>query len=132
LIYGFNFLRGGRKTMGMKIGDMAFLIGIIIALIAGIAAVGIGLGNEAVGIIGIVLVVLGLIVGFLNVKEKETVPFLVAAIALMVTSAVGWSFLNPLLSIGNYIQAILSFIGVFVAPAAVIVALKAVFALAKN
>ena len=118
--------------MGMKIGDMAFLIGVIIALIAGIAAVGIGLGNEAVGVIGIVLVILGLIVGFLNVKEKETVPFLTAAIALMVTSVVGWTYLNPLASIGNYIQAILSFIGVFVAPAAVIVALKAVFALAKN
>jgi len=116
----------------MKYGDLAFTIGVIIALLAGIAAVAVGINSQTAGIIGLVLVILGLIVGFMNVKEKETVPFLVAAVALMLTSGVGWAYLNSILSIGTYVQAILGYIGIFVAPAAVIVALKSVFALAKS
>lgn len=117
--------------MALKYGDIAFVLGVIIAVLAGIAAVAIGLSSNVAGMVGIVLVVLGLIVGFLNVKEKETMPFLVAAVALMLTGNVGWSYIT-FLNIGSYIDAIMSHIGIFVAPAAVIVALKAVIALAKD
>ena len=119
----------------MKTGDLAFILGVIIALVAGIAAALAGAIDPSIaGIIGIVLVILGVVVGFMNIKEKETEAFLVAAIALMVTSAVaGWLTLDLVIPrLGTLILSILGYIGVFVAPAAVIVALKSVYALAKK
>ncbi|MDO8647175.1 MAG: hypothetical protein Q7R70_02045 [Candidatus Diapherotrites archaeon] len=111
------------------IGQIAFLIGVIIALLAGLASSMIDVPTA--GIIGLVLVVLGLITGFLNVKDKETMPFLVAAVALMLTGNVGWNYIN-FLGIGTILDSIMSYIGLFVAPAALIVALKAVYSLAKD
>ena len=64
------------------VGKCAFVVGLVIA-VAG------GLGFEQAWF-GWVLAVLGLIVGFLNVNDKESQTFLLAAIALIVAaSAVG-------------------------------------------
>ena len=86
------------------------------------------------GNLTLLLVILGLIVGFLNITEKETTPFLVAAAALMLTgTSVGT--LNSIdlgVSLGKYLAGIVSQIAVFVAPAAVVVALKAIQSLAKG
>lgn len=108
-----------------KVGEWAFLACIAIAIIAGLAS------SYLVGVpVTLALVVLGVIVGLLNVSEKETTSFLVAAIALLAASGVAqWT---ELAAIGTYVTAILTNIGAFVAPAAVIVALKAVWAMAKK
>lgn len=99
-----------------KIGGWAFILGLVIAILFGL------IGYNPSWAIGL-LVVLGLIVGFLNITDKETVPFLVASIALLAAGSANlgelWVNLNGLL--GN--------ISVFVAPAAIIVAIKAVYAL---
>lgn len=53
--------------------------------------------------------------------------FLIAAIALLATNTLTqWTSLNVVM-IGDYIAGILNGIGLFVAPAAVIVALKAIY-----
>ena len=77
---------------------------------------------------------MGLVVGFLNVTEKETVPFLVAAAALMLTatSVATLQSIDLGVGLGNYLAGIVSQIGVFVAPGAVIVALKAIYSLARE
>jgi len=106
--------------MDKKLGSYAFLAGIALAILSGI-------GIKAPFVVPI-LAVLGLIVGFLNVSQKETVNFLVAAIALMVAGASVGSI--PLL--GNVVSRILVNIAIFVAPAAVIVALQDIYALAKD
>jgi len=117
--------------MGSKIGEWSFVAGVILAIAVGIFSV--SLGSWA-GNLTLLLVVLGLIVGFLNITEKETTPFLVAAAALMLT-ATSVTTLNSIdlgVSLGKYLAGIVSQIAVFVAPAAVIVALKAIQALAKD
>jgi len=106
-----------------EIGSYAFILGVIIAVLAGIGGYFFPFGGDLGYWIVIVLVILGIIVGLLNITEKETVTFLVAAIALMATSAIGWQYIPK---IGIIIAQILSYIGVFVAPAAVIVALLAI------
>lgn len=106
-----------------KIGELAFLACVVIAVIAGLVA------TDANGMILGVLVVLGLIVGFLNVSEKETTPFLISAAALIIASTAQFSTIPVA---GVYIQSILANIAAFVAPAAVLVALKAVYALASK
>jgi len=115
-----------------KIGEWAFLLGIIIAVLVGILVAWlptVDLQTYSFGL-ALLMLVIGIVVGFLNVTEKETTTFLVAAIALMVASAVQWSLLS--FGIGTFIGTLLAFIGAFVAPAAVIVAVKAVWALAKE
>ena len=108
-----------------QIGHWSFILGVIIAIVAGLPI----LGVEYAETIVMILVILGVIIGFLNISEKEVYNFLIAAIALLLTGAAG---LENLPAVGTYIGPILTNIATFVAPAAVIVALKAVYELGKR
>ena len=98
-----------------KVGRWSFLAGVVIALVLGV------LGNKATGI----LLVLGLIVGLLNITGKEVVPFLVASVALIVSGLVG----GVTQVLPSWLTAILSNIIIFVVPATIIVALKTIYVL---
>ena len=120
-----------------QIGGYAFLLGAIIAILAGLISG--ALGTSAVAgyapWIILVLVILGLIVGFLNVGDKETTPFLIAAIALIVVgfgSARLESVNTAIPILGSVLQSMVSMVAVFVAPAALIVSLKAVWNFASG
>jgi hypothetical protein len=121
------------KTLNINIvGRWAFITFVILAILTGIAA-GFG-GKTTLGWVTLAMVILGIIVGFTTLTERETQPFLIAAIALLVANASD-AFLvideiaKPL---GTIIDAILRNVAVFVAPPAMIMALKAVFHLAKD
>jgi len=105
-------------------GNWAFIIGVILAIILGLF----GQVVEAYRTyITALLVIIGLLVGFANIGEKDSMHFLIAAIALLATNTLTqWTSLNVVM-IGDYIAGILNGIGLFVAPAAVIVALKAIY-----
>jgi len=115
--------------MGSKLGQWSFIIGVLIA--AGIGVFAAKLTDNQHGMLVLVLVVLGLIVGFLNVTEKETMPFLVASAVLLITNTAG-NTLTKIPNIGDALAGVVTQIGVFVAPAAILVALKAIWALAKD
>jgi len=112
---------GGKGVLGF-IGFWAFIIGFVLAILAGIFWP----TNQT---IIVVLVILGIIIGFLNVTAKEFMLLLLAVIALVV---VGNAF-APLagLRVGEVLGNILSRIAVLVAPVAVIAAVKALWAVAK-
>ena len=114
--------------MDQKIGSWAFIIGVLLAIIGGlISAYGGGAGTELESNIMLGLVILGIIVGFLNIGDKEVTPFLIAAIALMV---LGNAKLDLIAGVGPGLASIISHIAAFVAPAALIVALIEVYRLA--
>jgi hypothetical protein len=77
------------------------------------------------------LVILGLIVGLLNITQEEVSNFLIAAIALILVGTIGGG-LSTIPAIGVSLAAIVSNIAVFVVPAALVVSLKAVWSLAKD
>ncbi|MCX6659922.1 MAG: hypothetical protein NTX81_06040 [Candidatus Bathyarchaeota archaeon] len=114
------------------IGRWAFIVFVIVAVLAGLAA-GFG-GRAALGWVSLVMVILGIIVGLTTLTEKEATPFLTAAIALLVANS-GQVFLvidevaKPL---GTVINATLTNIAAFVAPAAILLAVKAIYNLAKT
>jgi len=117
---------------GSKLGQWAFIIGVVIAVVIGLFSA--KLSENTQGTLSLVLVVLGLAVGFMNVTEKESTQFLVAAAALMLT-ATSVDTLKKIdfgVSLGNYLAGMVTQIAVFVAPAAVIVALKSIQSLAKD
>ena len=113
--------------MAGKMGEWAFVIGVILAILFGF------IPSQYEGMATLVLVVLGLVVGFLNVSEKESTPFLVAAAALMITGSAGSTLsLIPPPVLGSFLQSAVGKIGVFVVPAAIVVALKSIQSLAKD
>lgn len=107
-----------------KIGEWAFVIGVVLAILLGIFDIGAMLGT-----IQVVLVVLGILVGLINVTSRETTKYLVAAIALLVAGTAGFGTL-PM--IGAIVARIVANIGFFVAPAAVVVALRSVMKTGKD
>ena len=108
------------------IGKWAFIIGVLLAIIAGLFGNLIP-ANIAV-IIGWALVIAGLVIGFLNIADKEVTNFLIAAIALLAVGAAG---LGAVTIAGPIINAVLTNIIAIVSPAALVVALKAVYAMGK-
>ncbi|MBI4009723.1 MAG: hypothetical protein HY361_00815 [Candidatus Aenigmarchaeota archaeon] len=102
-----------------KVGEWAFLGGVLLAVLVGLIP-GVLPGN----LVALVLVVLGLLVGLINIGAKETHSFLLASVALLVAGAAG---LQTLPVVGGIVSSVLTNLVSFVAPAAVIVALKAVY-----
>lgn len=112
--------------MDEMIGKWAFIIGVLLAIIAGLF--GAIIPANITVIIGWVLVVAGLVIGLLNIAAKEVTNFLIAAIALLAVGAAG---LGALTLIGPIISAVLTNIVAIVSPAALVVALKAVYNIGK-
>jgi hypothetical protein len=110
-----------------RLGEWVFILGVVIAIISGLAYQ--AMDVTSAGYIMVVLVILGLIVGFLNINDKEITNFLIAVIALV---AVGAANLQDIFIIGPYLARMVLNIAAFVAPAALIVALKAVYNLASK
>jgi len=106
-----------------KTGHYAFLVAVALAVLAALI--------PALQVDWVVwaLVILGLVVGFMNITAKETTEFLVATIALM---AVGTGGLGIVPTAGDIIASVLRNLLTVVAPAALIVALKAIYSLAEE
>ena len=107
-----------------KVGFWLFLLGIVIALLAAFVNLN--------GVLVTVLILLGLLVGFLNVTADETTPFLLAVVALVVVNTFGGNILQGVEVVGPNLQAFLNAVVVFVVPATLVVALRAIYSLAKN
>ncbi|MBI2574745.1 hypothetical protein HYV82_02575 [Candidatus Woesearchaeota archaeon] len=111
-----------------KIGSWAFILGVIIAVVAGVLQ---AQSETPSPMLTSLLIVLGLVVGFLNVTGKETTPFLLATVSLVIVS-MGGDVLGKVATVGPYISGVLGSIMTFVVPATIIVALKAIYALASD
>jgi hypothetical protein len=113
------------------IGRWAFIAGVIIAILAGIAA---AFGGAMADWAPLVMLILGIVVGLTTITEKETTPFLVAAIALLVANG-GRGFLlldSVMPGLGTAIDTILVTLAAFVAPAAIIMAVKAIYNIGRT
>jgi hypothetical protein len=101
------------------IGFLAFAAGLVLAVVAGILA-----PDNATVIL--ILVIIGILVGVLNITAREATPLLLAAIALLAVGTVGFDPLNDLVGgLGTHANEIVYYFARLMAPAAVIVAVKA-------
>ena len=107
-----------------KVAHYAFFAGLLIAIIAGFFR-----NLISPEVLVTTLVILGTIVGLFNLTAKETMPFLVATVALMLAGIVN---LGLIPAVGLYLRSILSNIVVFVVPGAIIVGMKAIWQLASD
>jgi len=129
-----NMAKKDELTM-QTIGSYAFLVGVLLALVVGFFG-GFGIGQE---VILLTLGVLGLIVGLVNITEKEIVPFLVATVAInvslgslstVITNVLG--IIPAFAGIAAGIVTALGYLMVFVSPAAAVVAVIAIWNMSKD
>ena len=110
-----------------SLGGILFTVGLILAAIIAIFSTA-----QTPTWSVITIAVIGLIVGLLNIKESETQIFLVASITFLIsfqalsniftTIALGWKAIGVFFGL----------MSLFVAPAAAVVAIKAIFKLARK
>jgi len=133
-----------------RIAQYAFLGFVIISIIAGLAVGYMAYDarlhwndpsvRDANGWVTLLMLILGIIVGLVSITSKEVTPFLISAIALMVTrvglgTASGdvWKPLERIHELLYYwATAILNYIVAFAAPAAVLIAIRQVYTLARK
>jgi len=119
------------KSRENLVGAYAFLVGVIFAILMGISQ---KLFNTTYSNFPYAfLVILGIIIGFLNIGDRDSMTFLIASLSLVIVSGFGQSALIyvsniPILS---SLTAILASLLVMFVPATIIVALKVVFNLAR-
>ena len=111
------------------------IIAVVMGLVVGYLAYNVDPNRDNIdGWVTLVLLILGIIIGFTSITVKEVQPFLIAAIALVVVSIADvWL---PLMNIHRLLYDwavyILQYITAFAAPAAVIIAIKSVLQMAKD
>jgi hypothetical protein len=109
-----------RKVFGF-IGMAAFSVGIVLAIIYGV----IYRDNANVTL---ALVLLGVVVGLLNITRREMALLLLIAVALIVVGKTSFSPLNDLADgLGTSLNGIVGYLAVFMAPAAVVTAVRAIW-----
>ncbi len=108
------------------LGAWSFLAGVILAVIVGVMPS----WSATSGTAALVLVVLGIVIGLLNVGGKELKDFMLAGAVLVVVSALagGNQYLGLIPYVGNIVNALV----VLFVPATIVVALKSLFAMAKK
>lgn len=106
--------------MKQKTGAMLFLAGIAIAVILSLMTMD--------PIMKVILVLIGLAVGYMNVTEKESLLVMVSILVL----AAGSTALSVIPGIGTFISAIFGNIAAFAWPAGIVVALRTFYTKAGN
>ena len=121
-----------------RIGAIAFLVGVVLAIVIGIGTSSIFSISTIVKYsshIYAVLVLLGIIVGFsIKVSPKDTQVFLIACAVLVIVSKFGMESVTGSLigiGIGDTVSIIFAALLVLFVPATIILTLKTVFSLVK-
>ena len=118
---------GSARKPGLELHRLAhytFFIGLLVAIVTGLFRT-----LVEPQVIVTTLVILGFVVGLFNLTTKETLPFLMASVALMLAGIVN---LGLIPGVGIYLRSILSNIVVFVVPGAIIVGMKTIWKLASE
>lgn len=112
------------KKKGNLIGAWAFLIGVILAIVIGLLKI-----SLSEGLFALILIVLGLVIGLFNIGASEIKEFLLAGTVLVIVSSLGGqTYLGLIPYVGDIIGALV----ILFVPATIVVALKAVFVIAKK
>lgn len=111
-----------------------YSLGVLIAVVMG-AGAAIGATWVANVWLSLLLVVIGLVVGFYNIRQKEVTPFLIGTMSLIIARSVAnlgvLDFVIKGLPVGTFLTTAIDGFLMVVGAAAVVVAFRAVYGLAK-
>lgn len=122
------------KARENVVSAWAFLIGVFIAILGGVL---LNFGGTANPFILVVLLLLGLLVGFfVEITEKEASAFLLASVSLVIVSFAGQQGLSNIafgeIRIGAIVSSTLAGLLVMLVPATIVVAIKSIFLIARR
>ncbi|MBI3334803.1 hypothetical protein HYZ97_04925 [Candidatus Pacearchaeota archaeon] len=109
------------KNNGNRLGAWTFLIGALIALVF-------GLFGALTSFLAALLVIIGFIVGILNIADDEVEPFLLSGTVLIIAATFGQQAVGILPVFERILDSLLL---IFI-PATIVVAIKNVFSLARR
>ena len=119
--------RKSNNTHVKQLGHLFFLLGVALVLIFTFT-------NQP-GMLeswhSIILILLGLIVGLMDLKSEHTVPFLLAFLGLLITANAPLYVLSYY-KIGNYLQAFLLNMSIFLSLTVVVVSLRVLYRIYKG
>ena len=114
-----------------------FLIGVVLAIVIGLSTssfLSLSAITKYSAQIYAILVILGLIVGFLNVTSKDSQTFMIAGAILVVVCRFGMESVTGSLigiGVGDVVTSVFGALLALFVPATIIVALKTVFSIAN-
>ncbi len=115
-----------KKAGWVKASGWLFVLGIIISIVAGLfPSIDSATVTGVLAVIGFIIGLLG-IAGVGSIEKADVNMFLLAVVALMAAGGAGNAF-KDILYIGDYLMRIVNYIGALVVPAAVLIALKAIW-----
>lgn len=119
----------GKATSKLVLlGPISFYVGLLIALVAALITTAAPSPWLYVG-----LAVIGIVVGLLNVTAKETAPFLLAAIALIITVTGMQSLIQATgVVVPLQLSVLAASVTVLVGAGAAIIALLAIYEISKS
>jgi len=119
------------------VGAWAFLIGVILAVVIGLSTTLIPIPSlvKYSSTIYAILIILGLLVGFLNVtSKKDSQTFMISGAVLVIVSKFGMeSVIGSLIGIGigDAVTSVFAALLTLFVPATIIVAIKNLFSIAR-
>ncbi len=112
------------KILGY-IGKWSFIAGMTIAVLSGLYSA--YTGNPLNNFVTSILILIGLIIGLINITPKETLKFLFSVLSIFLLRALGGDFLDTVNIFGPYIYGLINTMMILFIPAMVIVALKQIW-----
>jgi len=121
------------KDILATVGKVAFVVGVLFAIFGGIWG---GKAAPTNHVVIAVLLIAGVLIGFLNITAKETWVVLMATVGLLILAIwANTSAFQPVLDLsqglGENLIGVLDAFALLMAPAAIIIAVKAVIATAR-
>lgn len=125
------------KSRENSVGAWAFLTGVVLAIVIGVSTssfLSIPALTKYSAQIYAILIITGIIVGFMNVTGKDSQTFLIAGAILVIVSKFGMESVTGSLigiGVGDIVSSTFGALLTLFVPATIIVALKTVFSIAK-
>ncbi len=113
-----------KSNIWAKVGVWSYIVGMVIAFAMSFVPLQ--------GWVIALLVVLGIIVGLLNIGDDEVQLFLLASVAFVVSSMALYSVFSGFGGFWEWLARLMNAVVVFTAPGALVVAFKALYHVAKS
>ena len=122
----------------LQYGSIIFGLGLLLVLIASSLPIITSVSPLVTQVIGATLVLLGIIIGFLNVTEKEAIGFMITVLIFVSLMQPFFGSLVQVFSFNDnpnilkFLGGLYLYINTLFVPASIVVALKTLFATAKD
>lgn len=127
-----------KKVDLMEYGSIVFGLGILILIIAAVLPVFMTVSETVTQILAVTLIIIGLIIGYLNITNSEAIRFMVAMLLIvMLTQPFLGSIVQAFALQDNYsilkiLGGLYMYINTLFVPAAIVVAVRTLIQTAKD